>query len=155
MTSKIYRSSQGKSIDLGTIMLQNEKVRAVGNMNVNARGDKLDSANQVIETRPRQIQRQTSRTTNVSADPVHTSTLAAQRDKREKSQKLKDLAPLTELTEILTPEPISAPPAQETKIEPNASQGGLAAAIARSREVKQELEKTRREQQQTPGLKKL
>jgi hypothetical protein len=155
MTSKIYRSSQGKSIDLGTIILQNEQVRAVGNMNVNARGDKLDSTNQVIETRSRQIQRQTARTTNVSADPVHTSTLAARRDKKEKSQKLKDLAlPIEQPVEVLAVDPIAAPPAQETKIVPNTS-GGLAAAIARSREVKQELEKTRQQQQQASGLKKL
>jgi hypothetical protein len=58
MTSKVYRTAQGKAVDLGTIMLQNEHVRAVGNMNVNARGDKLDHNNQVIETKPRQIQRQ-------------------------------------------------------------------------------------------------
>ena len=45
MTSKVYRTAQGKSVDLGTIMLQNEHVRAVGNMNVNARGDKLDQNN--------------------------------------------------------------------------------------------------------------
>ena len=156
MTSKIYRSSQGKPIDLGVIMLQNEQVRAVGNMNVNARGDKLDSTNQVIETRSRQIQKQTARTTNVSADPVHTSTLAARRDKKEKSQKLKDLAlPIEQPVEVASvAEPIAAPPAQETKIASNTSQGGLAAAIARSREVKQELEKTR-QQQQPMGLKKL
>jgi hypothetical protein len=73
MTSKIYRSAQGKSIDLGTIMLQNETVRAVGNMKVNARGDKLDNNNRVIETKPRQIQRQNARATNVSDTPVHTS----------------------------------------------------------------------------------
>lgn len=156
MTSKIYRSSQGKPIDLGVIMLQNEQVRAVGNMNVNARGDKLDSTNQVIESRSRQIQKQTARTTNVSADPVHTSTLAARRDKKEKSQKLKDLAlPIEQPVEVASvAEPIAAPPAQETKIESKMPQGGLAAAIARSREVKQELEKTR-QQQQPMGLKKL
>jgi hypothetical protein len=156
MTSKIYRSSQGKPIDLGTIMLQNEQVRAVGNMNVNARGDKLDSTNQVIETRSRQIQRQTARTTNVSADPVHTSTLAARRDKKEKSQKLKDLTlPIEQPVEVLAVDPIAAPPLQETKTASSTSRGGLAAAIARSREVKQELEKTRQQQQQTLGLKKL
>ena len=154
MTSKIYRSSQGKSIDLGTIMLQNENVRAVGNMNVNARGDKLDSTNQVIETRPRQIQRQTARTTNVSADPVHTSTLAARRDKKEKSQKPKELAAEVFPTEVPLPEPIVAPPTQETKTASVIPAGGLAGSIARSREFKQELEKTRREQQATTGLKK-
>ena len=58
MTSKIYRTAQGKSVDLGTIMLKNEKTRAVGNMKVNARGDKIDSMNQVIETKPQQIQKQ-------------------------------------------------------------------------------------------------
>jgi hypothetical protein len=69
MTSKVYRSAQGKNVDLGTIMLQNEHVRAVGNMNVNARGDKLDSNNKVIETKPRQIQRQNAiALTNVSGD---------------------------------------------------------------------------------------
>ena len=67
MTSKVYRSAQGKSVDLGTIMLQNAHVRAVGNMNVNARGDRLDSNNKVLETKPRQIQRQNARTTNVVA----------------------------------------------------------------------------------------
>ena len=62
MTTKVYRTAQGKTIDLGTIMLQNEHVRAVGNMNVNARGDKLDHNNRVIETKPRQIQKQNART---------------------------------------------------------------------------------------------
>jgi hypothetical protein len=124
-------------------------------MNVNARGDKLDSTNKVIETRPRQIQRQTARTTNVSADPVHTSTLAARRDKKEKSQKLKDLPPQISPLEISTPDPIVAPPSQETKTVSGIPAGGLAGAIARSREVKQELEKTRREQQASTSLKKL
>ena len=74
MTSKVYKTAQGKSVDLGTIMLQNEHTRAVGNMKVNARGDKLDSNNRVIETKSRQIQKQNDRTTtNVSAAPVHAS----------------------------------------------------------------------------------
>ena len=63
MTSKIYRSSQGKSIDLGIIMLQNEQVRAVGNMSVNARGDLLDDHNRIISTKPEQVQRQYNKQT--------------------------------------------------------------------------------------------
>ena len=58
MTSKVYRTAQGKTVDLGTIVLKNEHVRAVGNMNVNARGDKLDQNNRVVETKPQQIQKQ-------------------------------------------------------------------------------------------------
>ena len=48
MTGKIYKSAMGKPVDLGSLILENENIRAVGNMNVNARGDVLDSANQEI-----------------------------------------------------------------------------------------------------------
>ena len=51
MTKSIYRTAQGKQIDMGKLALQNEKVRAVGNMKVNARGDAVDDHNHVIETK--------------------------------------------------------------------------------------------------------
>ena len=87
MTSKVYRTAQGKTVDLGTIMLQNEHVRAVGNMNVNARGDQLDHNNRVVETKPRQIQKQNARMTNVSDQPVQTSSIKAnKRVNKENSQ---------------------------------------------------------------------
>jgi hypothetical protein len=54
---KVYRSSQGKSIDLGALLLQNETVRAVGNMGVNARGDRIDIKNKVIDTKAKISQR--------------------------------------------------------------------------------------------------
>lgn len=157
MTSKVYRTAQGKTVDLGTIMLQNEHVRAVGNMNVNARGDKLDHNNQVIETKPRQIQRQNARTTNVSAEPVHTSATKAKRAKREKarteSRPIEHTPPPPVVEE--TPVAVTAPPVQNIATPGKIPEGGLAAAIARQREVKQELEKTRRQQQQAHGVRKL
>jgi len=55
---RTYRTSQGKNVDLGAILLQNENTRAVGNMGVNARGDRIDSANRVIDTKVKQTQRQ-------------------------------------------------------------------------------------------------
>ena len=54
---KVYRSSQGKAVDLGALLLQNETVRAVGNMGVNARGDRVDIKNKVIDTRVKISQR--------------------------------------------------------------------------------------------------
>ena len=70
MSNKVYKSSMGKSVDMGALMLQNENVKAVGNMNVNARGDLVDSSNRVIDQKNRQVQRQYQRQTNVSATPV-------------------------------------------------------------------------------------
>ena len=58
MTRKVYKSAMGKTVDLGSLILQNEQVRAVGNMGVNAVGDVVDSGNQVIDQRNRQVQRQ-------------------------------------------------------------------------------------------------
>jgi hypothetical protein len=64
MTRKIYKSAQGKTVDMGALILQNEQVRAVGNMGVNAAGDQVDSNNQVIDQRNRQVQRQYNKQTN-------------------------------------------------------------------------------------------
>lgn len=43
-----YRSAQGKVIDMNALITKNEKVRAVGNMKVNARGDTIDSHGKVV-----------------------------------------------------------------------------------------------------------
>jgi nucleotide sugar dehydrogenase len=46
--SKVYRTALGKTIDMSSLASKNERVRAVGNMNVNARGDTIDSFGKVI-----------------------------------------------------------------------------------------------------------
>ena len=56
MTKKVYRTAMGKTVDMGALLLQNESVRAVGNMNVNARGDHIDGKNRVIDQKNHQIQ---------------------------------------------------------------------------------------------------
>jgi hypothetical protein len=62
MTKSVYRSANGKLVDMGALRLQNEQVRAVGNMKVNARGDLLDSGNRVVQTKPQQIKKQNATT---------------------------------------------------------------------------------------------
>ena len=58
MTKNIYRTAQGKLVDMGKLFLQNEGARAVGNMNVNARGDVIDDNNRVIAKKNDQVNRQ-------------------------------------------------------------------------------------------------
>ena len=55
MTNEVYQSANGKKVDMGALRLQNEKVRAVGNMRVNARGDVINDNNEVIRTRNDQV----------------------------------------------------------------------------------------------------
>ena len=58
MTKEVYKTANGKTVDMGAIRLQNEKVRAVGNMRVNARGDEINDNNEVIRTRNEQVNKQ-------------------------------------------------------------------------------------------------
>ena len=151
MTRKVYKSAMGKAVDLGSLILQNEGVRAVGNMNVNARGDRLDSNNQVLETKPRQIQRQNARTTNVSATDVHTSSIKARRQAAAEPKTEAPVAPMAPPQ----PETVTQPPAQDETATGRIPTGGLAAAIARNREIKQELEKTQRQRAKEQGVKRI
>jgi len=55
MTKEVHRTANGKQVDMGSLRLKNENVRAVGNMKVNARGDIVDDNNQVISSKPNQV----------------------------------------------------------------------------------------------------
>jgi len=48
---RMYRTMQGRYIDIEKLRGANEDARAVGNMNVNARGDVLGRSGQVVETK--------------------------------------------------------------------------------------------------------
>ena len=67
MVQKVYRTAQGKTVDFGAMAVKNEKVRAVGNMAVNARGDRIDNQGNIIATRSQQINKNLNRQTNADA----------------------------------------------------------------------------------------
>ena len=129
MTSKVYRTAQGKIVDLGALQAQNEHVRAVGNMQVNARGDRIDANGQVISTRAQQVNRNLDRTTSAVSEPVPrarteaemATARAAQEDKIEKAR-----AQRQALREQGVAPPVEQPAA------------GLAAAMARAAQIKEE-----------------
>tara|TARA_B100000941_G_C28492210_1_gene548645 strand:+ start:907 stop:1275 length:369 start_codon:yes stop_codon:yes gene_type:complete len=54
MVSK--KTSRGQALDMQSLALQNEKEIAVGNMGVNARGDKIGSDGKVVQTKTEQAQ---------------------------------------------------------------------------------------------------
>lgn len=130
MTQKTYRTAQGKIVDLGALQLKNENVRAVGNMNVNARGDLLDSNNRPIDSRNNQVGRQYKKqVTNTSSSTVHSSRAAAAKS-AEIPVPPEDFDDTFEkLNDFDRPDTQTAAPAE-------AAQDGLAAAIARARQVK-------------------
>jgi len=58
MAGNVYRTANGKMLDMRALALKNETVRAVGNMKVNARGDMVNDDNRVIRTKTAQVQKQ-------------------------------------------------------------------------------------------------
>lgn len=48
MVTKKHVTALGRPFDMAALVAKNEKTRAVGNMSVNARGDIIDSNNNVI-----------------------------------------------------------------------------------------------------------
>jgi hypothetical protein len=144
MTKKVYRTAQGKLVDLGRLQLQNENTRAVGNMNVNARGDRLDSNNQSIDTKAQQVSRQYNRqTTNVNSDTVSSSK--------------NNIRQAPEAHSVADPAmTVQEPIQQEIMPVIDEKSGGLAAAIARARQIKQEPVKTSKQlAQEQAGVRKI
>jgi hypothetical protein len=121
----------------------------------------LDSNNQIVEPKNQQVQRRYRKQTNVSAGPAHSSTRPT---KQEVQQPMVDPAdsfldlPMDEpFVESAAVESLPVSLEQQDNTPDAAAQGsgGLAGAIARSREVKQELEKTRRQQAQAQGVRRI
>jgi len=54
---RMYRTMQGRMVDIEKLRAANESVRAVGNMNVNARGDVLGPGGQITTSKAEVMQK--------------------------------------------------------------------------------------------------
>ena len=164
--SDMHKSAMGRTVDMAALRAKNEHTRAVGNMNVNARGDLLDGANRVIDTKPRQLQRQYNKQSVAGSKlPVTSSSRSAKQATTKSS--VEEVAfssaplnfegpapvPVDDPVAIVAPAPVEDPtPPNSTPIP----RGGLAAAIAKSKVVAQQKEKTPRQLAQSmAGVKKI
>ena len=174
MSKKVYRTAQGKSLDIGALQLQNEGVRAVGNMGVNARGDRVGPKNNTVDGRTQTVTRQYKKQinrTNVSDDVVHASKKAAK--KQATAQPAPQPEPVLEMDSPVIEPVVDAPepspeleqavqaeqtaPEPQVQVQKNSKPvGGLADAIAKAKNVKQEPLKTpRQEARERKGVKRI
>ena len=54
---RMYRTMQGRMVDIEKLRAANENVQAVGNMNVNARGDRLGPGGQIVTPKEKIIKK--------------------------------------------------------------------------------------------------
>jgi len=169
MAGNVYKTSQGKELDLGKLMLKNEEVRAVGNMNTNARGDVIDSNNKKVVDRNKQVSKNYRKQigTQVKDMPVVNSKKAAQIIAEKYVNSTTEVTEVTGLdddvtivdvtpvVENITAE-VDTPVVEDVTEVVAEAKGGLAEAIAKAREVKQETVKTPQEEARSvDGVKKI
>lgn len=164
----VHRTARGVSVDIDQLRLANETTVAVGNQRVNARGDVLDAKGNVITTKDEVMARHynTNRTFNIPTDqPVLESNKEAKASQRAQidmidAQKLHDTIEkltqqLAEKNALLQSQPdediVQDVQEQINEIEedvvesPSQLRGGLAAAIAKNKELLDSKTKSKRD----------
>lgn len=134
---KIYRTAQGRSLDMESLRLQNELVPALGNMRVNARGDQLGPGGQIVKTREMIMDEfyktRPSVTDNIPQEspiPVRSPSRRNSSPLPTSSKKATEFTPADAIPDAVE----TAPSGKAAEIEKELK-GGLAAAVARTKKA--------------------
>ena len=108
---RMYRTMQGRMVDIEKLRAANESVQAVGNMNVNAKGDVLGAGGQVVTPKEKIIQKYYEQPKGMVSDtPTKSKPMPAPKTETVKTvQKMTPVAP----KKTTAPQPKKS----ETKVE--------------------------------------
>ena len=153
---KTYRTSSGKQVDFGALLLANETAPALGNMNVNARGDEIAPDGTITKSREQIMREYNELNTMVPSDdaiPEGTNSAVADDDWQDwepivspdqfnnKAQKAETVAEQVEET---------------IPVETKKPTGGLAAAVAAAKKVEQTVQPAKgTEEQEAEGVRRI
>jgi len=65
-----YKTAKGLTIDMAALISRNERVRAVGNMGVNARGDVIDNQGKIVKPVNQRVNERYSKTVGTKSAQV-------------------------------------------------------------------------------------
>jgi len=80
MTKRVYRTANGRNINIDAIIAQNEDSIAIGNMKVNARGDELGPGGKIERSKDKVMADYYKLNTPVASDLIPTPREAAKKD---------------------------------------------------------------------------
>jgi hypothetical protein len=109
---KMYRTMQGRMVDIEKLRAANEGVQAVGNMNVNARGDALGVNGQIVTKKEKIIQKYYEHPKGrVDDTPARGRPATAPAPRTPPKQTVQTMTPVakTEVKQQPAPEPVVAP----------------------------------------------
>lgn len=132
MPKRVYRTSRGATVDMSTMLTQNETVPAIGNMRVNARGDEILPDGTITKSRNQIMQEYHNLSTMVPQDGAIPEGTASVQNQIEEDD-WQDWEP--------APQPVKEPVNVGKMVEEQAQQteaiptGGLAAAVKQQQTV--------------------
>jgi len=129
--ANVRRSAQGKAVDVDALRLANEETIAIGNMKTNARGDELGAGGEVVKTKA-EVMREYY---NLNSPVADDTPLQVKKGKVKQAQKAAEEASIAEAARQTHLEKMRSTPNSTVQ----APRGELAASVAETTEVKQEL----------------
>jgi hypothetical protein len=131
--SKVYKTAQGKAVDIDALRLANEAEIAVGNMKTNARGDELGPGGVILKNRNQLVNDYYQSNAVYTKERVETQ--------RQQTQQARSPQPAPTIQADEQPvllDPIIAEQDAEMDAQPQL-RGKLADAVAKSASVEQKL----------------
>ncbi len=111
---RMYRTMQGRMVDIEKLRAANESVQAVGNMNVNARGDVLGANGQVVTPKEQIIKKYYEQPKGmVSSTPSRGKSIPA-----PKSEPVKTVQKMTPVAAKPAPKKPVAPQPKKVEVKP-------------------------------------
>ena len=173
---KTYRTSSGQQVDFGALLLNNETVPALGNMNVNARGDEIAPDGSITKSREDIMREYNELNTMVPEDGAIPEGTGLEADDDWQDWKPPVTTPepapvanMTVPTETVTAsveEPVVEAPvgtnvgqqiADQAEAEaPKTPTGGLAAAVAAAKKPTSDVKQSAQAQEkENPGVRRI
>ena len=174
---KTYRTSSGQQVDFGALLLNNETVPALGNMNVNARGDEIAPDGTITKSREDIMREYNELNTMVPQDGAIPEGTGLQADddwqdweppvKKPEFSPVENMSVPTETLTASVAEPVVEAPVGTNVGEQIALQaekeekaktptGGLAAAVAAAKKPTSGVKQSAQEQEkQNPGVRRI
>jgi len=107
---RMYRTMQGRMVDIEKLRAANENVQAVGNMNVNARGDILGPGGQIATKKETVIKKYYEQPRGMVDDtPARAKPTPAPKTPPQKTVQTMTPVAKTEVKQQPAPEPVVAP----------------------------------------------
>ena len=134
---RVYKTANGRNLDMDRLRLQNETTIAVGNMRVNARGDQLGPGGEVEKNRNQLSQEQYQM--NVSPTAHQQRVRAVQEAQRQAGASTQAQRPSAPVVPDVDPsgEPFDPPETAAAEEENPTMRGSLADSIARQVTIEQ------------------